>query len=262
MGFSRKLLLGVTIVIALVVLSIPLISNAQKTSIASTAISSTITWKQGTALPVINGHTTPPPQLRPYSAFINSPYLKSTSSFNANVVPPPVNLVHWYQGSVYEPTTTSDARTIKMTITVPDTTPPSPEFYYVIESAWDTASSYDQLGFTNDFGVWGLAYSWTSGGINNITYHYSPDAFTLTPGATYTFTMTTESGDTTFDAYQGSSLVWTLTAPTGGQYLYVDNFYDNYYAYTNYEEVYYVDNATQNQTSYSTTTSGYPQPEL
>jgi hypothetical protein len=124
-----------------------------------------------------------------------------------------------------------------MNIVVPTSAPGSDEFYYVLLSAWDSAGSYDQIGFSDDYGTWGLAYSWTSGTPNNPIYHYSANAMALSLGTTYTFNITTVSGGTYFAVYQGSTIAWSYYAPTGGSYLILSSAYSGYYDYTDYEEV-------------------------
>jgi hypothetical protein len=177
-------------------------------------------WTEGSPFPVVHGHTVFPPE--------PGPKLASSTGFQT----------HWYAGSVDPSSTQQDARSISTTITVPGSTPNSVDFYYVILSAFDSNGSYDQIGFSADYGTWGLSYSWTSNKGRHTTYHYSPNAKTLTPG-TYTFTITTAGGVTDFAAYQGSTQVWSLNpaAPTGGNYLVLANSYSGYYDYTDYEEV-------------------------
>jgi hypothetical protein len=63
----------------------------------------------------------------------------------------------------------------------------------------------------------------------------------LSEGATYTFNITTEGGVTHFIAYQGSTQVWSLDAPTGGNYLVLSSYYAGYYDYTDYEEIWQTD---------------------
>ena len=147
---------------------------------------------------------------------------------------------HWYAGSVYPSwLPTQNAVTIYTTINVPSSGPSSDEFYYVLLSAWDSAGSYDQIGFSDTWGTWGLTYSWTSGPPSNPTYHYSSNAMPLSLGVAYTFYITTQSGVTHFAAYQSLSQVWSLDAPTGGNYLVLSYSYSGYYDYTDYEEVWY-----------------------
>lgn len=160
--------------------------------------------------------------------------------------PPTSYYAGWYAGGVYSGSS-GHAQLIQMSIVIPYADPNANEFYYVLLSAWDSAGSYDQLGFSNTWGTWGLTYSWTSGNPNDPNnYHYSSNAMNLAKGAWYTFIMTIQSGVVTFRAYQGfyhPVLVWSLTANTGGQYFVVSSFYSGwgstYYGYTDYEEVWY-----------------------
>jgi hypothetical protein len=126
---------------------------------------------------------------------------------------------------------------------VPSNNPKSDEFYYVLASIWDNAGSYDQIGFADDFGIWGLTYSWTSGPCTTPTYNYSPDAMDLVLGTTYDFYVIIQGGDTWFEAYVGSTLVWYLNpaAPTGATSLSVAYSYCGYYDYTDYIEVWQTD---------------------
>jgi hypothetical protein len=131
--------------------------------------------------------------------------------------------------------------------------PDSSEFYYVLLSIWDKAGSYDQIGFTDDFGVWGLAYSWTSGPCSSPTYNYNPDYFSLTPGQEYLFAITTVGApNTDLEAYTVSTtgaitLIFDLSAPTqvSNPGLEQKSSYCGYYDYTDYEEVFGTTSYTQ-----------------
>ena len=156
------------------------------------------------------------------------------------VVPPPSYDGHYYAGAVYSGSTRS-ATEIQVGITVPDDYPQSADFYYVILSIWDNAGSYDQVGLTNDNGVWGLAYSTTSACAG--TYYYSPDAYALQRGETYTFAMSISGGTVTFAAFNSTgTAVWSVDQSTGGTTFDVAAYYtcdsEEYYDYTDYEEVY------------------------
>ena len=175
-----------------------------------------LSWTQGDPFHVIDGHLVYPPLVAPTSSQANG--------------------THWYAGSAWN-RISQNARTIYVNITVPPFAPESGGFYYVVLSAWDSAGSYDQLGFSDNFGAWGLSYSWTSGPTSSMTYHFSPEAATLSQGTTYTFNITTQSGYTYFTVYLGSNMVWSLIAPTGGGYLVLANTYSGYLDYTNYEEI-------------------------
>jgi hypothetical protein len=137
------------------------------------------------------------------------------------------------------------------------------EFYYVILSIWDSTGSYDQIGFANDYGIWGLAWSFTTGPCTSLTYHYTPFQFPLRPGQEYLFAITTASAPLMYEeAYTVSTtgaftLIFALsvnngvTSPGLEQAAgYVCSPTVTYYDYTDYEEV------------YGTTTYAQPDPYL
>ena len=196
-----------------------------------------LTWTVGQPYPVVNGKSVPPP------------IALSNSS-----LPPPTTGGHWWVGSVYKGKP-KGAAWLWTVVTTPSANPLSSEFYYVLLSAWDTAGSYDQVGFSGDSGVWGLTYSYTTGTCA-ATYIYSANAMTMTPGQKWGFYLTTVSGPGTWaEAYAISStgtysLVWALHMPTGAGNpgLIVKNFYCGDYDYTDYQE------------TYGTTSSSQPNP--
>jgi hypothetical protein len=155
--------------------------------------------------------------------------------------PPPSYGGHYYAGSVYSGSATT-ATQLQVTVQIPDDYPEGSSFYYVILSVWDNAGSYDQIGFTNDEGTWGLAYSWTSYCAAN--YYYSPDALTLQRGQSYDFDMFVSSGYVDFAAFYESNatIAWSYSADTGGTAFEVAESYScdsgSSYDYTDYEEVY------------------------
>jgi hypothetical protein len=104
---------------------------------------SEFTWSVGEPFPTTDGHKIFPPSGPSPLALIDAP--------------------HWYAGSVCTWSTNHTARSISNTITIPYSQPRSDEFYYVLLSAWDNAGSYDQIGFSDYYGTWGLVYSWTTG---------------------------------------------------------------------------------------------------
>ena len=174
-----------------------------------------LSWTQGKPFPVINGCVMYP----------------------TGFLAPQVG-THWYAGSVYPwELATQNASSVSMSIRVPSSLPRSDEFYYVLLSVFDSYGSYDQVGFTDCYGVWGLCYSWTTYAGGVFTYLYSPSAMVLSLGATYTFNISTAGGITCFTANQGAVQVWSLSASTGGNYLVVSASYAGYYDYTDYEEV-------------------------
>ncbi len=180
------------------------------------------------------------------------------SSNNSGVLPPhpgvlpaasPPFVGHYYTGSIYNGPnrTASDLRVV---IQVPDDVPQvgPGNFYYVLLSVWDNAGSYDQIGFADAFGAWGIAYSTTSycGG----SYYYSPEAFVLQRGVSYAFEMTISSGTVRFSVTnaQDGQVVWVFAAVTGGSHFLEQSLFSCnsqwFYDYTDYEEVYYTSGKT------------------
>lgn len=128
---------------------------------------------------------------------------------------------------------------------MPSDTAPSGDFYYVLDSIWDSAGSYDQIGIASDNGVWGWVWSWTSYCAG--TYYFTTDGYTLSQGASYAFRMQDFSnGSVEFQLYyqyvQSGDLLATHWAHTGGTYFLEQSSYscsgNSYYDYTDYEEVY------------------------
>lgn len=146
---------------------------------------------------------------------------------------------HWWAGAAYAGAnlTPNQAR---FTLTVPDAQPSSAEFYYVLMSVWDNAASYDQVGISNDNGVWGWTYSWTSYCAGS--YNYNPAQTTLTRGLTYSFFMNISAGKVVFSVVHNGSTVARLTAATGGTHFVMKQLYScsssTYYDFTDYEEAY------------------------
>lgn len=191
-----------------------------------------LTWTSGQPYPEVNGKPVPPPMA--YRA-----HAPAASTLGG----------HWYAGSVYSGPTTNTSW-VFAEISIPSAAAPdTSEFYYVILSIWDNNGSYDQIGFTDDYGTWGLAWSYTTGSCSSVTYYYSPDAVTLTPGQLYLFAITTHlSGGHTGVVEEAwsvsstgatSSVYYSLKA-TGATDpgLNQSGFYCGYYDYTDYEEVY------------------------
>jgi len=163
--------------------------------------------------------------------------------------PPPTVRSHWYAGGVISPSIgTFQAHTVSTQLTVPEANISSEtnQFYYVLLSVWDNTGSYDQIGMANAFGVWGFTYSFTDYCAQN--YYYNPDLFSLTPGATYTFTMSLSNGELSFLAYEGQSYVGGLTVINDASTFNVSWAYSCggylYYDFTDYEEVYYTQQKT------------------
>ena len=162
---------------------------------------------------------------------------------------PPTVRSHWYAGGVMTSSAkTMHTRTVSTELTVPEANISSEtnQFYYVLMSVWDNTGSYDQIGMANSFGVWGFTFSFTSYCAQN--YYYNPDLFTLTPGATYTFTMELNDGELYFVAYEGQSYVGGLSVINDATSFNVSWGYtcegNTYYDFTDYEEVYYTQQKT------------------
>lgn len=151
---------------------------------------------------------------------------------------------HWYAGSYYNGNPTN-ASEIVARIATPASEPLSDEFYYVLASVWDDSGSYDQIGFSDAYGIWGLSYSWTSGPCSDPTYNYDPMAINLNLSTDYTFYIMASSsygggrGGTWFEAWTGSTEVWSLFAPNDAKMLNIAHSYCGAYDYTDYEEVYH-----------------------
>jgi hypothetical protein len=153
---------------------------------------------------------------------------------------------HYYAGTYYTDVNTSSTQ-LSATINVPLDVASSNDFYYVLLSVWDNAGSYDQVGFANAAGDFGVAYSTTDYCANN--YYYSPDAMSLPRGVTYNFSMTLSQGAVVFNVTASNGTrVFTLSQVTGGTAFIDSAFYTCYstyyggnitaYDYTDYEEVY------------------------
>ncbi len=153
------------LIIVFVLFPAAFLSVASISSNKNTAESekSECTWSIGGTFPTADGHNIFPPLGPSLSAYPGAPL--------------------WYAGSACTWFTNHSAQTIGMTITIPYSTPRSDEFYYVLLSAWDSAGSYDQIGFSNNYGTWGLTYSWTTGPANNLTFHYTANALAVITGS-------------------------------------------------------------------------------
>jgi hypothetical protein len=181
-----------------------------------------LTWTQGQPYPIVNGHQTPPP-------------LAVTEGVTGSSK-------HWYAGGVKSSSTsTTYGYTVEMTLVVPTSAAVSTDFYYVLLSAWDSNGSYIQIGISNDYGVWGLTYSYTWAEKNGtLHYVYNPAATTLNQGWAYHFKMYEPSSQNVYFYVRESynyGIVWDLVAKTGGNYITLSYTYKGYYDYTNYEEI-------------------------
>jgi hypothetical protein len=183
-----------------------------------------LNWKVGTPYPIVNGETIYPP----LAVVVNpDPQILSGS-------------YHWWAGGSFNGSS-ANASSVFTQIKVDGKEPKSSQFYYVLASLWDNKLSYDQIGYSNDNGVWGLTYSYTTGTCSELSFHYNPDAMNLTTNTIYKFyIMTTSTGKLEFQAFAGGVEVWHLNVNTGATSLSISTLgCDNmYYGYTVYEEVY------------------------
>src|SRR5579872_24104 len=147
---------------------------------------------------------------------------------------------HWYAGSVYKGASKT-AQQVSTVIQVPSGSPSKTQFYYVLLSVWDNTGSYDQIGFSDDNGVWGLTYSTTTGSCANPTYHFDADAKPLSAGATYQFSMIPSGGKGVVFfvlSGDGKTIIFDHLVKNGASDFSIANTYCKYYDYTDYEEVY------------------------
>jgi hypothetical protein len=148
---------------------------------------------------------------------------------------------HWYAGGVYSGSSGAVYGGVSTVIKVPSGAPKANQFYYEILSIWDSANSYDQLGFAAKNGHWGLAYSSTTGSCSSPTYVYNASALALTPGTTYKFVISISTGfggGVFFNAYVGSKNVFFLLVSDGATYFHAASAFCNSYDYTVYQEAY------------------------
>jgi hypothetical protein len=161
----------------------------------------------------------------------------SPASPGASASPPPS---HYYAGAYYSGAK-STVDSVAVTIRVPDDDPVTSE-YYALLSIWDTAGSYDQLGFGSSADGFGIAYStstYCAGAVESLEV-----AAPLSPGTAYTFAMTIGSGVVNFSARDAptDARIWSATVTTGGDAFFAEGNYtcdgNGYLAYSDYEEVY------------------------
>jgi hypothetical protein len=176
-------------------------------------------WSFGDSFPMVDGQCIFPPFIPLSAVSPNEPL--------------------WYAGSLCTWNTNHTAQTVGVTLTTPNSAPRSDEFYYVLLSVFDSAGSYDQIGFSNNHGSWGLTNSWTTGPANNLTFHYFANNYWLFQGVTYSFNISAQNGMVKFACYQGDSKIWSSDVPTGGDYLILSKSYEGYPNYMNYEEIWH-----------------------
>jgi hypothetical protein len=196
------------------------------------------------------------------TSFSSKPVTEAAHESPMSVIPisgilAPSTTYHWYAGGVYSSASTT-ASEVGTTVKLPSGAPSSTEYYYVILSIWDNTGSYDQIGFSDDYGVWGLTYSYTTGPCTSPTYNYKPDVLTLQAGVKYSFNVSIASGGgIDFDAYKGTKNVYSLYVPNGATSLQVDSTYCGDYGYTVYEEAYMPTSTTVPASSFTFTSNSY-----
>ena len=196
---------------------------------------------QGPGAPVAGGTPAPGPT-RSASGFPAAPWVTLPSSPHPDPLSsrPTGYNGHYYVGTQYSgsPTTATD---LAVNLRVPQDDPQMGDFYYVLLSVWDSAQSYDQIGFTSSSGVWGLAYSTTTPCASS--YSFSTDAYNLAGGTDYRFDMRLVAGNVVFTvSLPSGASVWTYSANTGASQFVLEGMYScnggSSYDYTDYEEVY------------------------
>lgn len=159
---------------------------------------------------------------------------------------------HWYAGSLYTGKT-SKAYNVLAGMVTPSSPPKANEFYYVLLSVFDNVGSYNQIGISDDFGVWGLTVSYTTGACPNLHYFTSADIMNLNLSTSYVFAINEGNSSTPLNVIQfelinpSESHFWFFNvAETGAQYLIISKedscgtsaMPDKAINYQNYEEVY------------------------
>jgi hypothetical protein len=162
----------------------------------------------------------------------------------------------WRAGSIW-PSTVGAETVIEVNtaIKTPSTEPPSDELYAVLMSIWDFSGSYDQIGIADDYGVWELVYSYSTGPCTSPASQTTWNAMKLSTNTKYYLTIFTNSevnggtGGVYFQAFVDSpdtGLVFSYFLNNGANYL--DAGYEFkcpsntsyvYYDYSDYEQVVY-----------------------
>ena len=179
-----------------------------------------------------------------------------TGSADGSVAPPAIATMaqplhspgatysHYWAGARYSGAVNNSSRQLSVNLTIPNAAPSSSEFYYILLSAFDSAGSYDQVGYSDDFGVWGFTYE-NAFYCGPGTPHLNADAYALDRGATYTFTMNLSgTGSLTFGVEHRSKYLDSVTVITHAKGFAVSGKYacgtSSFLDYTVYEETYYV----------------------
>jgi len=107
------------------------------------------------------------------------------------------------------------ASSVAVAMTVPDDIPPATDLFYVALSVFDGAESYDQVGFANDNGSWGVYYSTSP--VCSTRPATQWNALGIDRDVTYTFEISVEGGGLIlFAAFLGTgAVVWQEAVYTG-----------------------------------------------
>jgi hypothetical protein len=185
---------------------LPGTTMAPNAVVLNAATAPSLKWTNGQPYPVVNGHAVPPIGL--------------TGAVNSTASPATVGGT-WFAGGLFSGKSSLQTWVLSE-ISVPST--PSSgviEFYYVPMDIYDNGGSLDVVGFSGDYGTWGLAYQYTTGPCTSPTYHTNPDYMTLAGGQEYLLAITTAAAPgTDLEVYTVSStgtvtMIFDLHAPTG-----------------------------------------------
>jgi len=185
---------------------LPGTTMAPNAVVLNAATAPLLKWTNGQPYPVVNGHAVPPIAL--------------TGAVNSTASPATVGGI-WDAGGLFSGKSSLQTWVLSE-ISVPST--PSSgviELYYVAMSIYDNGGSQDVVGFSGDYGTWGLAAQYTTGPCTSPTYFFSPDVFTLAGGQEYLLAITTEAAPgTDLEVYTVSStgtitMIFDFHATTG-----------------------------------------------
>lgn len=147
----------------------------------------------------------------------------------------------FFAGEAWNPWFETHHTSVEVSIQTPSHPARTGDFYYVLLSIWDSADSYDQIGFSSS-DAWGLTYSHTEPcPTRNEDYHFDSRALDLAEGQRYTFRMTLGGGSLTFSAWSRGVRIWALQVPSTATFFKATDrqYCPTYeaYGYTNFEEI-------------------------
>jgi len=175
---------------------------------------------------------------------------RQLAATNPLLAPHTATGTHWWTGVVYSGSSVT-ATSLAVTMRVPDDVSGPQDDWFSLLSAFDNNGSYDQIGISDFFGIWGVAIN--TGQSCTGQYATEDVAHQLDRGESYTFSMSINSGSVLFLVTNSSrSTAWSATERTGGSAFLEETFHwcgGSSYAggYTLYEEVYSSD---QSEPSY------------